>query len=139
MLSYFYGDLPASDQKRLAKELFATTSKNLVSWLRCCTDLRNICAHYGRLYFRIFTAIPANLSGLEKQAERRLFGAVLTLKALYPDTLKWSNEIYPELCALIKSYSHEPVAKVGYFCAGSCSFSPYGLQNCVSQRLLLQN
>jgi hypothetical protein len=24
----------------------------------------------------------------------------------------------------------EPVAKVGYFCTGSCSFSPYGLQNC---------
>ena len=106
MLSYFYGDLPASDQKRLARELFATTSKNLVSWLRCCTDLRNICAHYGRLYFRIFTAIPANLPGLEQRAERRLFGAVLTLKALYPDTLKWNNEIYPALCALIKSYSH---------------------------------
>jgi hypothetical protein len=25
----------------------------------------------------------------------------------------------------------EPVAKVGYFCTGSCSFSPYGLQNCI--------
>jgi hypothetical protein len=56
------------------------------------------------LYFRIFTAIPANLPGLEQQAEKRLFGAVLALKALYPDTLKWNHEIYPELCALIKSY-----------------------------------
>jgi abortive infection bacteriophage resistance protein len=76
MLSYFYGDLPALDQKQIAKDLFGTIPKNLVSWLRCCTDLRNICAHYGRLYFRIFTATPAHIPGLEKSAERRLFGAV---------------------------------------------------------------
>jgi abortive infection bacteriophage resistance protein len=106
MLSYFYGDLPTSDQKRIAKTLFETVPKNLISWLRCCTDLRNICAHYGRLYFRLFTAVPANLPDLEKTAERRLFGAVLALKALYPDMDKWNREIQPALCSLIKSYSH---------------------------------
>lgn len=105
MLSYFYGDLPISDQKYLARELFKTTSKTLISWLRCCTDLRNICAHYGRLYFRIFTAIPANLPDLAKSAERRLFGTLLALKALYPDTDKWNEEIYPALCSLVESYS----------------------------------
>jgi abortive infection bacteriophage resistance protein len=105
MLSYFYSDMPKADQKHLAKELFQTIPKNLISWLRCCTDLRNICAHYGRLYFRVFTAIPANLSGLEKKAERRLFGAVLALKALYPDASKWNDEIFPALRALVESYS----------------------------------
>jgi abortive infection bacteriophage resistance protein len=106
MLSYFYSDLLISDQKQLARQLFDTIPKNLASWLRCCTDLRNICAHYGRLYFRIFTAIPANLHGLEATAERRLFGAVLSLKALYPDVNKWNGEIYHGLKSLIKSYSH---------------------------------
>jgi abortive infection bacteriophage resistance protein len=106
MLSYFYGDLPASDQKLIAKTSFGTIPKNLISWLRCCTDLRNICAHYGRLYFRLFTAVPANIPGLEKTAERRLFGAVLALKALYPDIDKWNTEICPALCSLIKSYSY---------------------------------
>jgi abortive infection bacteriophage resistance protein len=106
MLSYFYGDLQTPDQKYLAKEFFKTVPKNLISWLRCCTDLRNICAHYGRLYFRIFTAIPADIPGLEKNAERRLFGAVLALKALYPDPDKWNREIYRRLCSLLKSYSH---------------------------------
>jgi abortive infection bacteriophage resistance protein len=105
MLSYFYGDLPTPDQKHIAKTLFGTIPKNLISWLRCCTDLRNICAHYGRLYFRLFTAVPANLPGLEKNAERRLFGAVLALKALYPDMNKWNMEIRPGLCSLINSYS----------------------------------
>jgi abortive infection bacteriophage resistance protein len=106
ILSYFYNDLPLPDQKRIAKTLFGTIPKNLASWLRCCTDLRNICAHYGRLYFRIFTAIPANLPGLEKNRERRLFGAILALKALYPDTGKRDAEIQPALCSLIDSYSH---------------------------------
>jgi abortive infection bacteriophage resistance protein len=105
MLSYFYSDLPTPDQKQIAKDLFGAIPKNLISWLRCCTDLRNICAHYGRLYYRIITAIPANLSGLEKNAERRLFGAILALKALYPDGDKWNAEIQPELCSLVDSYS----------------------------------
>jgi abortive infection bacteriophage resistance protein len=105
MLSYFYGDLPMSDQKHIARELFRTVPKNLISWLRCCTDLRNICAHYGRLYFRIFTAVPANLHGLAKNTERRLFGVILALKALYPDPYKWNSEIHPVLCSLVEKYS----------------------------------
>jgi len=106
MLSYFYCDLPMADQKQLAKGMFETIPKSLSSWLRCCTDLRNICAHYGRLYFRIFTAVPSNLPGLKRNAERRLFGAVLSLKALYPDVKKWNDEIYPEFKNLMDSYSH---------------------------------
>jgi abortive infection bacteriophage resistance protein len=106
MLSYFYNDLPMPDQKQLAREMFNTVPKNLVSWLRCCTDLRNICAHYGRLYYRVFTAVPANLPGLEANSKRRLFGAVLALKALYPDTNKWNLEIFPGFGKLINSYAH---------------------------------
>ena len=106
MLSYFYGDLLAVDQKALAKKMYGTTHKNLISWLRCCTDLRNICAHYGRLYYRIFTAVPAFLPQLPPKSARRLFGAVLALKELYPDKNKWNCETYSGLVKLIKSYSH---------------------------------
>jgi abortive infection bacteriophage resistance protein len=105
MLSYFYSDLPMPDQKKLAREAFGTMPKNLISWLRCCTDLRNICAHYGRLYFRIFTAVPANLPCLEENSKRRLFGVVLALRALYPDANKWDDEIYSGLKKLVSSYS----------------------------------
>jgi len=112
MLSYFYNDLPMADQKHLARELFLAVPKSFASWLRCCTDLRNICAHYGRLYFRIFTAIPANLPDLEKRAERRLFGAILALKTLYHDVNKWNNEIYDGIKKLITLYS--PVIKLDH-------------------------
>ena len=105
MLSYFYSDMLTQDQKQLAREMFGTIPKNLSSWLRCCTDLRNICAHYGRLYYRIFTAVPTGLPELEENSKRRLFGAVLALRALFPDADKWNNEIYAWLKKLISSSS----------------------------------
>jgi len=104
MLSYFYNDLLLQDQKLLAKKLFNTIPKNFASWLRCCTDLRNICAHYGRLYFRIFSAVPANIIGLNKNTMRRLYGAILSLKELYPDKDKWNDNIYQRLKYLINKY-----------------------------------
>lgn len=107
MLSRFYSDMKTADQKHLAKELYNTIPKNVISWLRCCTDLRNICAHYGRLYYRIFPATPANIDATQAQS-RQLWGAVLALKALYPDREKWNNEIMSQFHALFEEY-HEDV------------------------------
>ena len=103
MLSRFYGDLKTADQKMIAQNLYNTTPKNIISWLHCCTDLRNICAHYGRLYYRIFPSVPGGLNILEP-AKRRLWGCVLALRALYPDENKWNNEVVLELEALINEY-----------------------------------
>lgn len=103
MLSFFYSDLFPQDQKYLSKRLYSTVPQNVISWLRCCTDLRNICAHYGRLYYRVFSAVPAHL-GLSSKQERSLWGAVLAVKALYPDAAQWGNEILPALARLFDEY-----------------------------------
>lgn len=110
MLSRFYSDLKTPDQKHLARELYATVPKNVNSWLRCCTDLRNICAHYGRLYFRKFTAIPANVDADCRQ-KARLWGAMLALKALYPDQEKWNTETLLQLNALFDEYRDDIVLR----------------------------
>lgn len=99
MLSYFYNDLKTIDKKAIAGVHY----KEMVSWLRCCTDLRNICAHYGRLYLRTFAAIPAGLS-LEPNQERKLWGAIKSLKALYPDQNKWLKEFVIPLFSLVEEY-----------------------------------
>jgi abortive infection bacteriophage resistance protein len=115
MLSYFYGDLQIHDQKALAKTLFNTNPKNLKSWLRCCTDLRNICAHYGRLYFRVFTAAPAQSPNIPQNAERRLFGAIMVLNFIYPGSDDWNSEIYTPLKSLLKEYSNDiQLAHIGF-------------------------
>lgn len=103
MLSRFYSDMITSDRKQLARELYGTTPDNISSWLRCCTDLRNICAHYGRLYYRKFPATPANV-GLQAPQINQLFGAVLALCGLYPDASKWNSEILSQMLALFEEY-----------------------------------
>ena len=65
MLSYFYADLHMHDQKALATELFDSIPKKVISWLRCCTDLRNICAHYG----------PAGAVSRSRKMEQRAYSA----------------------------------------------------------------
>jgi len=107
MVSYFYADMPAKDKKFISRGLYGTHPKNVESWLYCCTVLRNICAHYGRLYYRVFTSVPANISGLDKNSERRLFGALMALRNLYPDKEKWNTEIVTALTALVEESQKE--------------------------------
>lgn len=99
MLSYFYNDMTTADKKCFAgKDYYC-----MVSWLRCCTDLRNICAHYGRLYYRSFSAMPAGFN-IPESASRRLWGAVLSVRALYPSAEKWNSEFVPAMEALFEQY-----------------------------------
>ena len=104
-LSHFYSDLPVDDQKYIARNFYNTHNKTLRSWLRCSTDLRNFCAHFGRLYFRIFTSIPDGISELDKSNERSLFAITMVMRNLFTDTVKWNQEIYTPICSLIKVYS----------------------------------
>lgn len=110
MLSYFYSDLKSQDAKILANELYHNIPKNIKSWLRCCTDLRNICAHYGRLYYRKFSAIPAAME-LSTEQQRSLFGAILALRALHPCSQKWNNEFLEGTQALLEQYEEDIVLK----------------------------
>lgn len=102
MLSYFYNDLTTADKKSFA----GADYKEMVSWLRCCTDLRNICAHYGRLYFRIFSAMSSGFI-ISDSAKRRLWGAMLTVKVLYPSAEQWNAEFMPEIEALFEEYKDD--------------------------------
>jgi abortive infection bacteriophage resistance protein len=104
MLSRFYADMHTKDQKKLAKSMFGLNPQRMTSWLRCCTDLRNNCAHHGRLYFRIFPASPAGFEDLDEKSKRRLFPLLQVLKSLYPEENAWKDEVFTPLCALLDEY-----------------------------------
>lgn len=88
------------------KVLFVKHHMDMISWMRCCTDLRNICVHYGRLYFRIFAAMPSGFD-ISEADKRRLWGAILSVKALYPSSEKWNNEFMPKIEALFEEYKKD--------------------------------
>lgn len=107
MLSYFYNDLKTADQKQLAKELYGTSAACLMSWLRCLTDLRNRCAHYSRLYYWMFPAMPKIPKGMSFTADRKLFTQIFMLKCLYPNAVKWNAGVVTEIETLIEVFQED--------------------------------
>lgn len=104
MLSHFYISLTTQDKKHLAKNLYNTSHEVVASWLRCLTDLRNKCAHYSRIYYWIFPALPKMPKGEKYIPTRRLFAQLYMLKYMYPDKNKWNNHYLKALIKLIQKY-----------------------------------
>lgn len=106
-VSYFYSDLKTEDKKEIAAALYDTIPDNLDSWLRCITDLRNRCAHYSRLYYWKFSALPVIPIDLKHTAERRLLDQILVLKFLFPAKEEWEVSFFKPFEELIKEYENE--------------------------------
>ncbi len=104
MLSYFYRGMKNNDKAHLAKTLYGTNYQTLDSWLRCLTDLRNRCAHYSRLYYWIFPAIPKMPEHIHYTPTRRLFAQVYMLKMMYPTPDDWNKDFVKPLVKIIKKY-----------------------------------
>lgn len=107
MLSYFYRGMKNCDKAKIAEDLYGVNYQTLDSWLRCLTDLRNRCAHYSRLYYWIFPALPKMPANEKYIPTRRLYAQIYMLKMMYPDKEKWNNEFVKPLCKLIKKYKSD--------------------------------
>ena len=106
MLSFFFADLNTKDQKAIARTIFHTTANNIKSWLRCCTDLRNICAHYGRLYYRNFPSVPAGFK-TDNKDKYKLWTTMQAIKELYYDAEKWNTSILKPMIDLFEEYKDD--------------------------------
>lgn len=105
MLSYFYSDMKRSDKKHLVKEIgFPRSDREIESWLRCLTILRNKCAHYSRLYYSVFPSIPMFEEGLDRERERTLYPQLLMLKNLLLDDNLWNEMFSVPFHSLIEEY-----------------------------------
>lgn len=85
MLSYFYRGMKNPDKTNIANNIYGVNYQTMESWLRCLTDLRNRCAHYSRIYYWIFPAIPKMPSTEKYIPTRRLFAQLYMLKLMYPN------------------------------------------------------
>ena len=104
MLSRFYSNLKNEDKKIIAKTGFNVGYTYFESWIQSIAFVRNICAHYGRLYnFKLIK--PPNLykeySGIDNY---RVFAVILCLKTLIDDKMLWQTFV-DELNSLVELYS----------------------------------
>ncbi|MBQ5561034.1 MAG: Abi family protein [Lachnospiraceae bacterium] len=106
-LSFFYKDLLTKDKKEIARKQYHIIPSILESWLRCCTDLRNICAHGGRLYYRNFSAEPSDFKQEKRLFSRSLWALILIIKWLYPFPEQWEKDFIPQIETLMNKYSND--------------------------------
>lgn len=93
-LSKFFKNMKNSDKKEIAK-YYGVGYTYLESWFEHLAFVRNICAHYGRLYNSNLSISPI----LYKQytdlgvSSLRVFASLVCLKHLLPNDKHWNNFI----------------------------------------------
>ncbi len=65
--SVIYSRLKYRDSQKAIAGAFGVSNEVLASWLHCMTYLRNLCAHHGRLWRRIFTIKPIKAAAYQQQ------------------------------------------------------------------------
>lgn len=104
-LSYFFRGMKNTDKTHIANSLYGVNYQTMDSWMRCLTDLRNRCAHYSRVYYWIFPALPKMPVGETYIPTRRVFAQLYMLKYMYPDKDGWNEHFLFPLIQLIEMYS----------------------------------
>lgn len=107
MLSKTYRNLILEDQKAISKNCFNINYQLLESWLSNLSYIRNICAHYGRLYNKKMAITPMIHNKYKKDniVLNRLFISILAIKELTKNISEseW-NTFRIQLEALINDY-----------------------------------
>lgn len=90
-LSKFYKNLHNQDKKAIAKT-FGVGYTYMESWLESISYVRNICAHYGRLYNAKLSKTPVLYKEYIQAGigNNRIFGVLLCLKYLLKKDVHWN-------------------------------------------------
>lgn len=114
MLSKFYKNMKNPDKKEIAKS-FGVGYTYFESWLESISYVRNICAHYGRLYNAKLAKTPM----LYKEylsagiGNNRIFGVLLCLKQLLKNDVHW-NLFADHVEMLFDKYESVDIKTMGF-------------------------
>lgn len=112
MLSTLYSIMEPEDQKAIAKQ-YGTTPVYLESWIISLVELRNLCAHYGRLYNRLLTKAPRFYKDKTMYRSDRIFPILVTMGRMLGDTSSWRT-LSTNLKALIEEYAAVKLKFIGF-------------------------
>ena len=105
-----------ADKNQIAKCNYQIPAIYLESWLKCLSYIRNICAHYGRLYNRPLTSKPRLDNRVKKLGikQDRIFAHLFVLKQLIPEQDKWTDFV-TRLEALFSQYKENvELERIGF-------------------------
>ena len=120
-LSKLYKNMKAEDKKQIATQ-YGTGYVYLESWMESFAHLRNICAHYGRLYnvkltktpklYKQYTSLNNTRPTNQMLRNNRLFGILLCMKHVV-NTNNWEHFV-DNLSSLFDNYSGVDISTMGF-------------------------
>ena len=113
-LSKFYKNMKNVDKKAVAKS-FGIGYTYLESWLESISYVRNICAHYGRLYNAKLSKTPMLYKEYSQAGigNNRIFGILLCMKQILKNDAHW-NQYVDQIEMLIDKYEKVDVKTMGF-------------------------
>jgi len=113
-LSKFYKNMKNADKKAIAKS-FGVGYTYLESWLESISYVRNICAHYGRLYNAKLSKTPSLYREYCEQGikNNRIFGVLLCMKHLLKEDSHWKLFVQ-DIETLIEKYEGIDIKTMGF-------------------------
>ena len=113
-LSKFYKNMLNADKKCIA-DYYNVKYTYLESWIESIAYVRNICAHYGRLYNIKLTKTPAIYDCYRNMGIRnnRIFAILICLKYLLPMDERWRKFI-SNINLSLKYYQKVDLKKIGF-------------------------
>ncbi|BAU28472.1 abortive infection bacteriophage resistance protein [Aneurinibacillus soli] len=115
-LSMLFHNLHKEDQKQIAQSIYYVSAFYIKSWLRCLSYIRNVCAHYGRLYNKRKLIVSPKLfdSDLQKGVkEGSVFSAIYIMRRLCRDNEEWHSFV-TNLHALLEQYEDVKLNDIGF-------------------------
>lgn len=113
-LSKFYKNMKNPDKKAVAKS-FGVGYTYFESWLESISYVRNICAHYGRLYNAKLSKTPILYKEYSQEGigNNRIFGVLLCLKHLLKSDSHWKLFVQ-EVELLFEKYEQVDIKTMGF-------------------------
>lgn len=111
-LSKFFKNMKNEDKKSIARS-FGVGYTYFESWLESIAYVRNICAHYGRVYNAKLSKTPQLYREYKGVANNRIFGVLLCMKHISGTDLHW-NLFVDELALLFERYEKADCKTMGF-------------------------
>lgn len=113
-LSKFYKNMQNRDKKAIA-QTFGVGYTYFESWLESISYVRNICAHYGRLYNAKLSKTPMLYKEYTQAGigNNRIYGVLLCLKHLLKHDSHW-NQFVDDIELLFDKYESVQISTMGF-------------------------
>ena len=110
-LSKFFKNMKGEDKKEISK-MYGVGYTFLESWIESISHVRNICAHYGRLYNAKLSKTPM-LYKEDKYNTNRIFAVLCCMKRINNNSQRW-NTFVDEVSDLISAHPHVVKETMGF-------------------------